>query len=250
MRVQPMPNNQTAQSNGNTLEEVLLRQGVLTADQVSSLKLESINTGQPTEKIIVERSLVPVDKLTAARAEVLNFPFIKLEGKGIRADVLSLVPEPVALRYQLIPFDRQSDQLLVAMVDPLDLQVIQFVEKKSGLRVKPYLGVAEDILKAINEQYSQSLTSDVTSAMREVTQISPKKLEDEAPTIIREAPVANIVNQLLEYAVKTRASDIHIEPLEEKTRVRFRIDGILYEKIILPKAIHDALISRIKGIMN
>jgi len=241
-----MPNNQTAQSNGNTLEEVLLRQGVLTADQVSSLKLESINTGQPTEKIIVERSLVPVDKLTAARAEVLNFPFIKLEGKGIRADVLSLVPEPVALRYQLIPFDRQSDQLLVAMVDPLDLQVIQFVEKKSGLRVKPYLGVAEDILKAINEQYSQSLTSDVTSAMREVTQISPKKLEDEAPTIIREAPVANIINQLLEYAVKTRASDIHIEPLEEKTRVRFRIDGILYEKIILPKAIHDALISRIK----
>ena len=238
--------NQAAQTNGNTLEEVLLRQGALTPDQVSSLKLESINTGQPTEKIIIEHNIVPIDKLTAARAEVLNFPFIKLEGKGIRADVLNLIPEPVALRYQLIPFDRQNDQLLVAMVDPLDLQVIQFVEKKSGLRVKPYLGMVDDISKAINEQYSQSLTTDVTSAMREVSQIAPKKLEDEAPTIIREAPVANIINQLLEYAVKTHASDIHIEPLEEKTRVRFRIDGILYEKIILPKAIHDALISRIK----
>ena len=132
--------NQAAQTNGNTLEEVLLRQGALTPDQVSSLKLESINTGQPTEKIIIEHNIVPIDKLTAARAEVLNFPFIELEGKGIRADVLNLIPEPVALRYQLIPFDRRADQLLVAMVDPLDLQVIQFVEKKSGLRVKPYLG--------------------------------------------------------------------------------------------------------------
>lgn len=242
-----MPNTTAQdQTNNPTLEEILLRQGALTAEQVSSLKLESINTGQPTEKIIIEHNLVPIDKLTAARAEVLNFPFVKLEGKGIRADILNLIPEPVALRYQLIPFDREGDELLVAMVDPLDLQVIQFVEKKSGLRVKPYLGMTEDISKAIREQYAQSLTTDVTSAMREVSQIAPKKAEAEAPTIIREAPVANIINQLLEYAIKTRASDIHIEPMEDKTRVRFRIDGILYEKIILPKAIHDALISRIK----
>lgn len=234
------------QSNNLSIEEVLLKQGALTEGQVSSLKLESINSGQPTEKIITQHNLVSLDRLTAARAEVLNLPFVKLEERGIRADVLSLVPEPVAGRYQLIPFDRQGDVLLVAMVDPLDLQVIQFVEKKSGLRVKPYLGMAEDINKAIRNQYAQSLTTDVTSAMREVSEIAPKVKLDEAPTIIREAPVANIINQLLEYAIKTRASDIHIEPLEDKTRVRFRIDGILYEKIILPKAIHDALISRIK----
>jgi type IV pilus assembly protein PilB len=229
-----------------TIEDILLRQGVLTADQVSSLKLESINSGIPTEKIIVDHNLVPLDRLTAARAEVLKLPFVKLEGRGIRADILNLVPEPVANRYKLIPFDRQGDELLVAMVDPLDLQVIQFVEKKSGLRIKPYLGMAEDITRAIRDQYAQSLTSDVTSAVREVSMATPKPKDEEAPTIIREAPVANIVTQLLEYAVKTRSSDIHIEPLEDKTRVRFRIDGILYEKIILPKSIHDALISRIK----
>ena len=234
------------QSGAPTIEDVLLQQGVLTPDQVSSLKLESINSGQPTEKIIMEHNLVPLDRLAAARAEVLNLPFVKLAGKGVRADILNLIPEPVARRYQLMPFDRQGDALLVAMVDPLDLQVIQFVEKKSGLRVKPYLGLAEDINKAIRDQYAQSLTTDVTSAMREVSEIAPKVETEEPPTIIREAPVANIVNQLLEYAVKTRASDIHIEPLEDKTRVRFRIDGILYEKIILPKAIHEALVSRVK----
>ena len=237
----------TAQNqSGVPIEDVLLQQGALTPDQVSSLKLESMNSGQPTEKIIIEHNLVPLERLTVARAKVLNLPFIKLEGRGIRADILNLVPEPVARRYQLMPFDRQGDQLLVAMVDPLDLQVLQFVEKKSALKVKPYLGLAEDINKAIRDQYAQSLTTDVTSAMREVSEITPKGKIDAAPTIIREAPVANIVDQLLEYAIKTRASDIHIEPLEDKTRVRFRIDGILYEKIILPKAIHEALISRIK----
>ncbi len=237
---------QTAQGSvTKTLEDILLRQGFLTPDQVSSLKLESINTGQPTEKIILDYNLVPPEKLSAARAEILHLPFIKLEGVGIRADVLSSVPEPVARRYKLIPFDKQRDELYVAMADPLDLQVIQFVEKKSGLRVKPYLGMPEDILKAIRDQYAQSLTSEVTSAVREVAEVSPK-LTEETPQIIREAPVANIINQLLEYAVRTRASDIHIEPLEDKTRVRFRIDGILYEKIILPKVVHDALISRVK----
>lgn len=239
--------NLTAQSNGNkTIEDILLKLGLLTKDQVASLKLESINTGQSTEKIILDHNLVPAEKLSVARAEILHLPFIKVGELAIRADVLSLVPEPVARRYKLIPFDKQGTELYVVMVDPLDLQVIQFVEKKSGLRVKPYLGMAEDILKAIHEQYAQNLTSEVSSAVREVAQVTPEKSADAVPEVIREAPVANIINQLLEYAIKTRASDIHIEPLDDKTRVRFRIDGILYEKIILPKVVHDALVSRVK----
>lgn len=240
-----MPN--TATSNGTkTIEDILLRQGLLTPDQVSSLKLESINTGQPTDKIILDHNLVPLEKLSSARAEILRLPFMKLEGVSIRSDVLGLIPETVARRYRLIPFDKQRDELYVAMVDPLDLQVIQFVEKKSGLRIKPYLGMTEDILKAIHDQYAQNLTSEVSSAVREVAQVTPQKAVGETPAIIREAPVANIINQLMEYAIRTRASDIHIEPLEDKTRVRFRIDGILYEKIILPKVVHDALVSRVK----
>lgn len=237
---------QTAQNQPSlVIEDILLRQGLLTPDQVSSVKLESINTGQPSEKILLDHNLIRPDKIAAARAILLNVPFVSLESKAIPADILNLIPEPVARRYRLIPFDKQNNELLVAMADPLDLQVIQFIEKKGGMRIKPYLALPEDILKAVSDQYAQNLTSEVTSALREVAEVKPQEVA-EAPEVIREAPVSNIVNQLLDYAIKTRASDIHIEPQDDRTRVRFRIDGILHEKIILPKGVHDALISRIK----
>lgn len=233
--------NQPAQ----TIEDILFNQGLINQDQLSSIKLESINSGQNTEKIITEHNLVPADKLAGARAVLLNVSFIKLEGRAIPTDILNLLPEAVARRYMLIPFDRQQGQLLVAMSDPLDLQIIQFIEKRSGMRIKPYLALPEDIIKAISDQYAQNLTTEVTSALKEVSNLKGEDVA-EKPEIIREAPVSNIVSQLLEYAIKVRASDVHIEPEEDRTRVRYRIDGILHEKIILPKGVHDALISRIK----
>ncbi len=235
--------NQTSQS---TIEDILLKQGLISSDQLSAIKLESINTGQSVETLLSQHNLVPLDKITQAKAQLLNVPFLKIEGKAIGADVLNLIPEAAARRYVVIPFEKKGDELWVAMADPLDIQIIQFIEKRSGKRVKSFLALPQDILKAISDQYSQNLTSEVTSALREVQAVRPEEAAVGAPEIIREAPVANIVNQLLEYAIKTRASDIHIEPQEEQTRVRYRIDGILQEKILLPKGVHDALISRIK----
>lgn len=240
----PVPNPAQA---ALTLEDILLKQGLLSPSQASAIKLESINSGKGAEQIIQEHSLVPEDKILTAKAQVLNVPFMKLEGKAIQTQLLSLIPEPVARRYSVIPFDIAQDQLSVAMADPLDLGVIQFIEKKSGKRIKPYLAAPGDIIKAIGDQYSQNLAPEVTSALQEVAESQPvSTTPTEAPEVIKEAPVANIVNQLLEYAMKTRASDIHIEPEEDRTRVRYRIDGILQEKIILPKGVHEALISRIK----
>lgn len=238
--------NTNYQIDQTTLEDILFKQGLLTNDQLSQIKLESINSDQPVEHILSIHNLVPIDKVTAAKAQLLNIPFIKLENKAISADVLNSIPEPAARRYKIIPFEKENDQLLVAMADPLDIQVIQFVEKRSGLRVKPVLALADDILNAINDQYPQNLTTEVKSAMSEVASVKPEEEVNQGPEVIREAPVANIVNQLLEYAVKTRASDIHIEPQENHTRVRYRIDGILNEKILLPRGVHDALVSRIK----
>lgn len=229
------------------IEDVLYKQGLITAAQLSSIKLESINSGRTAEQIIEAHQLLSPAKVAAARAQLLGVPFISLDSKAVSTEILNYIPEPVAKRYRLIPFERKDDKLFVAMSDPLDLQVIQFIEKKSGLFVKPYLAVAEDILKAIADQYSQSLTTEVTSALKEVTSLQkPLGEPEDKAEVIHEAPVANIITQLLEYAVKSRASDIHIEPLEDKTRVRYRIDGILHEKIILPRGVHDALVSRIK----
>lgn len=233
--------------------DVLEQDGKLTPQQVSAIKLESINTGQPWEKIIIDRNFASQKDIVQARSKMLAIPFVdinQIESQGVSAEILNLVPEQVARRYKLIPFKQEGENLSIAMVDPLDIQVAQFIEKKTGKRILRYFGLEEDILKAIGDQYSQNLTTEVVSALKEVS----SGLPDEKATasdldkaeVIREAPVANIVTQLLEYAVKTKASDIHVEPEETQTRVRYRIDGILHEKIILPKKVHEAVVSRIK----
>ncbi len=243
-----MPN--TTVQPSSTIEDILFREGLLTPDQLSTVKLESINSGQPIDKILIQHNLVPIEKITQAKAQLLNVPFVKMEGRAISTDILNLIPEAAARRYTIIPFEKNNDELMVAMADPLDIQIIQFIEKRSGKRVKPFLALPEDVLKAIGDQYAQNLTSEVTSALQEVQDVKPEAQLETGPEIIREAPVSNIVTQLMEYAVKTRASDIHIEPQEDRTRVRYRIDGILHEKILLPKGVHDAVISRIKILSN
>ncbi len=244
---EPAQNNDLV--NGETLEAILLKKGLISADQLSAIKLEGINSGQNAEKIILDHNILRPEQVAAAKADVLHIPFISLQGRAISAEVLNLIPEQVCKRYKLIPFDKDPDELFVAMADPLDIQVIQFIEKKSGMRIRAYLALQEDILKSVAEQYSQNLTTEVTSALKEVQQSLPQQEQSDinaAPEIIREAPVSNIVNQLIEYAIKTRSSDIHIEPQEDRTRVRYRVDGILHEKVILPKGVHDALVSRVK----
>lgn len=241
-----MPDNTAQNPQGSSLDDILFKEGLLTQDQLSAIKLENINSGQPVEKILIQHNIVPLEKITEAKAQILNVPYIKIEGMPIAADVLNQIPEPAARRYSIIPFDRRGDELLVAMADPLDIQISQFIEKRTGLRVKPYLAQADDILKAISDQYAQNLTTEVTSALKEVAAVRPSEEAQSGPEILREAPVSNIIDQLLEYAIKNRASDIHIEPQENRTRVRYRIDGILQEKILLPKGVHDALVSRTK----
>ncbi|MBI2337890.1 type II/IV secretion system protein [Candidatus Daviesbacteria bacterium] len=236
-----------AQNTQDTsLEDILFKEKYIDADQLSAVKLESINSGQPIEKILLQRNVVPVDKITKAKAQILNVSYVELEGRAIAADILNLVPEAAARRYKIIPFEKKGEELWVAMADPLDIQISQFVEKRAGLRVKPFLAQEKDILKAISDQYAQNLTSEVTSALKEVEAVQPEAVSATGPEILREAPVSNIIDQLLQYAIKSRASDVHIEPQEDRTRVRYRIDGILQEKILLPKGVHDALVSRIK----
>lgn len=236
-----------------TTVDVLEKEGKLTPEQVSTIKLENINTGTPPEKIILDRNFATEKDIAKARAKILGIPYLELEGlerPGISAEVLNMVPEQVARRYKLIPFKLSGNILSIAMADPLDIQVIQFIEKKTGKKTSRFLALEKEIVDAISDQYSQNLTSEVVSALNEVSSVSTR--EEKASSdfdkteVIKEAPVTNIVTQLLDYAVKTKASDIHVEPEETQTRVRYRIDGILHEKIILPKKVHEAVASRIK----
>ena len=228
---------------------ILTADAHLTEAQADAIRLESLNTGTPIESLLSKRQLVPDAILIQARAKALNIPFVTLEGKAISPDVVEFISEPVARRYVLIPFvfDEPTKMLSVAMQDPLDFQVIEFLEKKSGKTIKPFMATSEDIIAHINELYNQNLGADVTAALKETTPSAIKTYEaGKLGEVIREAPIAQIVSAVLEQAMRIRASDIHIEPQIGETRVRYRVDGILQERLALPRGLQDAVVSRIK----
>ncbi|RJR15204.1 type II/IV secretion system protein [Candidatus Microgenomates bacterium] len=231
------------------LLDALVSQNVLDAKKAEAIKLEVIQANQDVEEYLERKHLVSDEQLVQAKAVAMGVPYINLAGKGISPEILTYIPEPVARRYTIVPFDFNSENnmLSVAMEDPFDLYVIQFLEQKTGKRIKPYMATKLDIEAIIDERYAQNLGIEVTAALKETAAPEVRTVDaGNLGEIIKEAPIAKIVSTLLEYAVKNRVSDIHIEPLEGKTRVRYRIDGILHEKLILPKSVHSAVISRIK----
>jgi type IV pilus assembly protein PilB len=239
----------------NTIEDILASLKILTPDQVSQVKLEQINTGKPVRDILLAKGWATEKDILGAQARILNIPVIALKDRPVSTEVLSKIPEAVAKHYVLMPFGIENGQIQVAMSDPLDLQVIEFLETKSGMRVKPYVAPVEEIQASIEANYAQSIDKDVKAALREA-QSETTKIEESIKDIskvgdaIRDAPVARIVSTMLEYAAKSRASDVHIEPGEENTRVRYRIDGVLQERLILPNKVHDSVVSRIKILSN
>lgn len=235
------------------IEDVLAGRGLLTREQLTFVKTEAKRKQESAEKVIAQMGWVNPEGLAQAKAEVVGVPYIDLAQKPISPEVLAYLPEEVAKRFVVIPIAKEVNTLSVAMVDPLDLSVLEFIEKKSGLTVRPYIATSDSINRAIAEQYTQSLSSEVGEALKEATPgfLGGGGVPFGAVTgVLGEAPVARIVSTLLEYGIKIRASDIHIEPLENETRIRYRIDGILHEKLILPRRIHDAIVSRIKILGN
>ncbi len=243
--------NKPVVPEGKDIATILASQGVLSEDKSQAVKLEHVNTGRSLREIISGHNFANEEQIAKAEAKLYNIPFVDLGEKAVSPEGLGLLPRAVAEHYVLIPFDynRISNELSVAMANPLDLEVIEFIEKKSGAKIKPFMANAAKLKEIIATAYTQPLSAEVKAALKEVGPTTPEtKTIDIASlgNVIREAPVAKIVATILEFAIKSRASDVHIEPQEDKTRVRYRIDGILHEKLILPKKVHEAVISRIK----
>lgn len=242
-----------AQDDLSPILDILVTDGKITTADRDQIKSAFINTGGSMTALLKERKLATDDDLSAALAKYYNVPFIHIIDQPSSPVALGYVDKSVAERFHLFPYDYVPDtaELKVAMSNPVDLAAIEFLEKKTGLRVKPAVSTEEDIRDAIDLRYEQSLSSEVTAALKETTlggQKSEVKTVDirSVGLLIKEAPIAKIITKVLEFAMKSRASDVHIEPEETKTRIRYRIDGILHEKLVVPRDIHDALVSRIK----
>ena len=235
----------------SSFADTILELKLITPQQFDQAKLESLSQNQTLESTIMGHDWVRPQDLAKARGVYYHIPYINLSDTPASPEALNTLPEIVARRYGAFPFsvDRQNNFISVAMANPLDLIALEFIEKKTGFKVKPFIASHQDIISAIDEKYSQSLSTEVSAVLKESGESIQKVIDLkqlQAGQIIREAPIAKIVATILEFAIKSRASDVHIEPQEDKTRVRYRIDGILHEKLILPRRVHDALISRIK----
>lgn len=247
----PMTATTQRGADAKYIEDVLFSRGLLTPQQLTFIKSEAKRRQETQEAVLSQMGWVTPEHLVQAKAEVIGVPYVAPDKNPISPEVLAYLPETVAKRFTVVPIAKEGNTLSVAMVDPLDLQVLEFIEKKTGLVVRPYIATAQSIGQAISEQYTRGLSFEVGEALKEAGgTISLMTTQQAITGVLGEAPVARIVSTLLEYGIRVRASDIHIEPLENETRIRYRIDGILHEKLILPRRIHDAIVSRIKILGN
>lgn len=233
------------------LAHVLLADGLIKKEDYERLQRDSFTSGAAIDDILEKSGLVEPEVIAKAKAKLYNVPYIDLDNLAASPEALSKLPESVASHYEVLPFeyDVKANLLSVAMADPLDLSAISFLEAKSNTKVKPYLALPAVLAEEIPKRYAQSLSAEVSAVLKDNAEgESARKIVDveRIGEVIKEAPIAKIVATVLEFAVKARASDVHIEPLEDRTRVRYRIDGILLEKLVLPKKVHDAVVSRVK----
>lgn len=230
---------------------VLQKDGLLPQADLERLQRDSFTTGKSVDELLLESDLVDKKVIAKAKAKLYNVPFVELAGLASSPEALAKIPESVASHYSVLPFEFNTKEnvLSVAMANPLDLQSISFLEGKSTAKVKPYMALESELDEEIPKRYAQSLSAEVSQVLKENADVGlNRRIVDvqKIGEVIKEAPIAKIVATTLEFAVNARASDVHIEPLEDHTRVRYRIDGILQEKLVLPRKVHDAVVSRVK----
>ena len=240
-------------SQPQSVADILVSKNLVTQEQINQVTLQQAGSGKTIPQLIQEKGLVSEEEITRAESELNNIPFITIAETGASPEALSMIQESVARRYNLLPFnyDKVAGLLSVAMADPLDMTAVDFVRQKTGLEIKPFYAPPSELERALTERYAQSLSTEVNQALEESTKArtTQEKVQDLSQLqgqVLRQAPVTKIIDTILSFAMKARSSDIHIEPQESRTRVRYRIDGILQEKLILPKTVHDAVVSRVK----
>lgn len=240
---------------GKTISEILREKGKIQAQQVEEVKYDIANKKGSEEEILKTKGWVSEDDIVKAKAFSYGVPFVDLTEIDIPPDVLTKLPYDVAQTHEAILFKEEQNAAHVGMVDPLDIQRSGYIENVLKKPIRTYFASAGDIKTILDTKYAGRMETEVTEAVEEVgegvmqIQEGIKDISEVEDTIAN-APVTRIVNMMLEYAVKFKASDIHIEPREKKLAVRFRINGIMMERLQLPTKLIPSIVSRIKILSN
>ncbi len=251
----PIPatgNSSQPAQNGSaySLADILVNLKALDVNRANQIKMTEIQTGTSQEDLIRRLNLVSDEDLAKAKATLYNIPYVDLNATPSSPEALAVLPQEVAEKFKVFPLalDKIQKQLVIAMADPMDISAIEFIEQKTGYHVKPQAANPTKVDEFVSTRYTSSLSQEVTEAMKDVAPDKEKiqTLDLSKTGFIREEKIAEIVSHILDFAMRSRSSDVHIEPQEKSTRVRYRIDGILQEKLTIPRELHDSLVSRIK----
>lgn len=232
------------------VEKLLTDAGKVTAEQLKDLRVQKKAEKKPLQDLVIQGTLVSEKDLTKLYAKEIDMPFVEINPKEIKHEILRLIPERIARQYNVILFDVEKDgSNLLAMADPDDVQAISFLQKKLGGQIKVSVATNTNIQAAL-DQYRGNIGNELTKVISPDEEPEESDEEVDEADLAEDSPIAQTVNLLIEYAIRSGASDIHIEPRENYTSVRYRVDGILREANKLPKKVHVALVSRIKILSN
>lgn len=232
------------------LGDLLIRQNVLTEDELrKALELQK-GSGKKIGEVLVDNGFISEDMIVRALQMQLGLKVVQLTGVTIPKEVRNLVSVDLLKKYTCIPFELDpynANILHLAMADPMDMAAIDDISIVTNLQIEPYIATTRDILAAIDKCYGASETLDAARRFtQERAQLRGGASEDDSDTDVSDAPIVQLVRSLIEQAIRQRASDIHIEALENKVRVRYRIDGALYERMVYDNSLLPAISTRIK----
>jgi type IV pilus assembly protein PilB len=232
------------------LRDFIKDSAMVVEKELNASFLEAEKKGLKLGEVLLEKKLIDEIKLRKLYAYIVGVPFVDVSKEIIDPDILQIVPEPIAKKYKVVAFEKSGQELKVAMLNPEDIQTIDFIRKKTGLKIISCLTTDESI-EAVLKQYSKSLKAEFGDIIDKNSEsLTEGELEDDLEKVAQGLPIIRIVDTLIKHAILQGASDIHIEPDEKEVRVRYRIDGILHEAMTLPKQVRDGIIARIKVLSN
>jgi len=226
------------------LLKLLVDEGLVEKEKLDEAAKKSAAESKPLLAILGDDALVDDEMLTHAIAQVSGVPYVNLTNSLIEQSILNLLPEDIAERFMAVPLAEVQNRLAVAMIDANNVQAVDYLSNKIQRPLKVFMA-SEGGVRHILDQYKTDLSS-VDAAAEASQNEANTDSEKNVKTIVQDSPISKALSTILEYAVKTRASDIHIEPLESNLKIRVRVDGVLREIMQLPKSIEPALVSRIK----
>ena len=230
------------------LVNLLIGEGLVEESVLKETSDRATKEGKPLFTLLTEEGAVDTELLTHAVAQVSGVPYVNLTGSIIDQDILALLPADIAERFMSVPLAEVNNRLAVAMIDANNVQAVDYLANRIQRPLKVFMA-SEESVRHVLSQYKADLSS-VNVAAEASQEEARSETAGEIKTIVQDSPISRALSTILEYAVKSHASDVHIEPLEKALKIRCRVDGVLREIMQLPKSIEPALVSRIKILSN